>query len=325
MSTQTNVDGQQMANKKNGRYPRTDARYWRSKLMKPVNGRGQVSPFYSARIAYAGRRERFPLETGNKEEGADLARKIFTTVKDRGWDEALANFKKKTEKHAGTVGAYIALVEKHAKLGARTRVSYAKCFRCIVAGTMGIDAGNRFDARGGGRERWLEKVDAVRLDQLTPAKITAWQKAQVEAAGKSPAAIARRKTTVNSKIRNARALFSKKILAAPDFVESIELPKLLPFDGVTPEAKDSTNKKFESTGIDLEAIISAARDELEGAPADAPPAERTSKVEAWKVLLLAFFGALRRKEIDTLLWDQIDFYRASDHDQGDRLLFAKDR
>ena len=53
---------------------------------------------------------------------------------------------------------------------------YARAFRKIVSDIFGIDGGNaKYDYRTGGREAWLNKVNRIKLSQITPEKIQKWR------------------------------------------------------------------------------------------------------------------------------------------------------
>src|SRR3954471_13643091 len=68
-------------------FPKTDSRYWKDKLFKRTNDEWQVQ------VAYAGRQERFPLKTANKDTGAANARDIYFSLNAAGWEATLAKFK----------------------------------------------------------------------------------------------------------------------------------------------------------------------------------------------------------------------------------------
>jgi integrase len=100
--------------------------------------------------------------------------------------------------------------------------------------------------------------------------------------------------TVNSLIRNAKALLGKKVLP---FIENrLLIPRPLPFDGVPLEKGPSL--RYVSK-VDAYAILARARRDLAA----------TDK-EAYKVLILALVCGLRRSEIDHLLWRAFDFTRS---------------
>ena len=96
-------------------------------------------------------------------------------------------------------------------------------------------------------------------------------------------------TSCNSTLRQARSLFGKKIAR---FVPLAEPP---PFQHV--EFFPRQSAKYFSR-IDAKALLTRARDEL--VESDSP---------AFLVVLIALAAGLRKGEIDTLCWHQIDFER----------------
>ncbi|MFT3990663.1 MAG: hypothetical protein QM680_04560 [Luteolibacter sp.] len=115
--------------------------------------------------------------------------------------------------------------------------TYVKAFRRIVSEIKDITEERKFDSIGGGTARWRERVDAVALDSITPVDILAWKNAKLRAAEADLLAKRRTTVTVNSTIRNAKALFGRKIL--PFLEQTLRLPDPLPFDGVTLEKSPS--------------------------------------------------------------------------------------
>lgn len=77
----------------------------------------------------------------------------------------------------------------------------------------------------------------------------------------------------------------------------IQLPSPLPFEGVKLFPRAETTSSRYASVIDPGEILKAAMDELEEQP------------EQLKILLLALIAGLRRSEIDTLQWSQVDFDR----------------
>ena len=104
----------------------------------------------------------------------------------------------------------------------------------------------------------------------------------------------RASASANSFLRRARALFSERIRAAILKELGIE-PLASPFNGVE-LAREASHKHFST--VDIERLIEAARVELAGADP-----------EAFKVIVLAFFLGLRRREIDLLEWTSFDWQR----------------
>jgi len=160
-------------------------------------------------------------------------------------------------------------------------------FRRILSDAFKVDAGNeRFDYRTGGRERWIEKVHAIVLAEVTPARIAEWKRGFLARAGSSPIKQRAARTSVNSFLRQAKSLFAPKLLK---HIEGrLELPSPLPFEGVDFEKRQSMRYR---SGFDVSKLIETAQAEL----ASAWP-------QQFKIFLLATFAGLRRGEIDLLEW-----------------------
>jgi integrase len=235
-------------------------------------------------LQHGGIRKALSLETPLKAAAAARARDTYLAVIAGGW-EALKP-EKKEHAHTGlTVGRFLAELAQKADLKPKTLEGYAIAFRLIVAGICGIEGDTRkYDHRGGGRARWLERIHAVRLDAITPARVQEWKRAFLARAGKDPVALRSARTSCNSFLRRAKSLF------APSAVKhlSLQLPAPLPFDGIAFEPRQSA--RYRST-IDPEALTLAASEELAGK--DEP---------VFLAFLLALGAGLRRGEIDRLEW-----------------------
>jgi integrase len=131
----------------------------------------------------------------------------------------------------------------------------------------------------------------VKLESIKPADIVAWKNRRLRDAEGDPLTKRRAIVTVNSLIRNSKALFGKKIL--PFIENDFVIPRPLPFDGVTLEKPPSM--RYVSR-MDPYAILASAKEEL-----------AESDQEAFKVMILALVCGLRRSEIDNLLWRAFDF------------------
>lgn len=256
------------------------------------------------RLFHEGREGWFNLGTPNQATAAAKARDIFVHLKANGWDATLAQFKSGPA-HAPnkmTVGAYLAAVNATNRIEPRTFLNYENCLRSICAGTFGIrDSADKFDYRAGGNKAWREKIDAIRLERLTPDRVRQWQKDFVAAAGKSPAAIVSARRTVNSYVRCARSLFSaKRKNGQPSLLDDAlkrlhgaTLPSPLPFTDVG--LFEAGSMKYKSK-IDVRALVAAAKNEL-----------KVEVPECYKVFLLALFAGMRRAEIDGCEWRMVDF------------------
>jgi integrase len=272
--------------------PKTDVRYWNSKLFKPWytrDGQRFELDTYAIKIQTRGRRETFNLGTPNKAAAAARAREIYLFLAANGWDATKEKFKPKSEvalKTHATVGQFLAELKAKADLKPKTLESYAIAFRKILSDAFKVDAGTeRFDYRTAGRDRWIEKVHAIRLADVTPGRIVEWKRAFLARAGASPIKQRTARISVNSFLRRAKSLFAPKVLK---HIEAVKLPSPLPFEGVDFEKRQSMRYR---SGFDVEKLIGKAQAELAGA-----------WPEQFKIFLLATFAGLRRGEIDLLEW-----------------------
>jgi hypothetical protein len=283
------------------KHGKADVRYWEVKLFHDGytrEGKRVVSPDWSVRIQHAGRREAFALGTPNKAAGAAKAKSIFQTLKGAGWEEALLRYKPESVRprilHV-TVGDLLREVERVAGIRPKTMSDYSKALRKIVADVFNIDGGReKFNPHTGGRQKWIEKIDAVRLADLTPEKVQAWKLRFLKRADADPVSQRRARISVNSLLRQAKSLLSKNVMR---FLP-LKLPEPLPFTGVAFEARQSM--RYHSV-VDVEKLIGEAQLELAGGDGDKP--------DQFKVLLLSLCAGLRRNEIDKLEWTAFDFHK----------------
>jgi integrase len=290
--------GQEVAKlEKKKSFAKSDVRYWNPRLFKNSfthGGQRQETTDWCIRIARNGRRETFNLESPNKEDAAKAAQRIYLSIVAKGWEQALAEFKPTiTKKCAGSdIGTLITVCKKLSSRRPETLDAYVKALRRIVAGAFEIEDGRKFDAFMGGRAAWVKQIDCTPIAELTPSKVQAW-KNRFLAKAKTHQERNRAVVTVNSLLRNAKALLSKKLL--PFIREEIELPSPLFFEGVTAEKEPLLRYK---SRIDAAEILRSAKAELE-----------IANPEAYKLLLLTLVFGLRRSEADTLLWAQFDFHK----------------
>jgi integrase len=282
------------------RFSKTDHRYWISKVFKAVGireGKRLESSIWSVRLQHESGRTTFPLDTGNREAAAARARDIYLFLRANGWEQTLQEFKNKSPicesetKSDATLGEFLEELKRVADLKPKTLESYAIAFRTIVSQIFRIHGGKeRFDYRGGGRQKWIARIHAVLLADISPAKVQKWKREFLGRAGADPMKLRTAKTSVNSLIRRSKSLF------APDttkHLQSIRLPSPLPFAGVSFEPRVS--QRYQSS-IDIERLIAAARTELQ-----------KDKPELFKAFVLATFCGLRRLEIDRLTWGAFHF------------------
>lgn len=289
------------------RVGKSHADYWAPRLRKrnyEWDGKTIEVPEWQIRIAHLGRREWFNTGTANKVNAAEKARKIYLSLISKGWQPTLQEFKPDMvlSKDGATVGEFLDQVKAVSGLKPGTFEIYAKKFRSLIAGAFGIDGGKaKHDYVNGGYRVWLDKVQQVRLERLTPEKVNDWKVRELKAASKSPLHLKHASVTIRSILLSSKALFSPKIRKHL----TLRLPSPLPFDGVSlPEAGKSRYK----SQVDPAVILTAAQRELaEGIHGkDQPPNPRP---ELYKILLLALGAGLRRDEIDKLQWKQIQWHK----------------
>ena len=280
--------GKPVANQPTRGVGKNDSRYWFSRIFRPINDRGEASPHYAMRLQMHGRRIAFSLGTGNKDAAARSAAKIYTDFLTLGVEGALARYRpKRPTEHIVTVGEWIEAATSVASVNAATFALYAAALRKIVGDMIRVKRNKkRFGPKGGGARAYRKAVDAAPLSVLTPEAIQKWRLAYVKRAN-TPAEQRSRMTSCNSTLKQARSLFGKKIVR---FVSS---PEPRPFEHV--EFFPRQSAKYFSR-IDAKALLTQARDEL--AESDSP---------AFLVVLLALAAGLRKGEIDTLSWHQVDF------------------
>lgn len=308
MALQNSKSGTEMAQsgtEKKARLGKTHQDYWPSKLRKrwyEWEGKTVEIPNWQVRIAHLGRREWFNLGTPNKAAAAATARNIYISLVANGWQSTLAKYKPDMllSGDVATVGAYLQQVKAQSGLRQVTFEIYARKFRTLVAGLFNIDGGSeKFDYVNGGRAKWLERINRVRLDKLTSDRIENWKTACLkEAEKKNPLAYKQTKTTLNSIIRGSKALFTADITKKI----SAKLPSPLPLRDV--ENVSVERSRYKST-FNVNALLTAANHELARSAGEDAEENR----ECFKIFLLAIGAGLRRDEIDTLSWLQIDWTR----------------
>jgi hypothetical protein len=85
---------------------------------------------------------------------------------------------------------------------------YFSAFRLIVAESFGIDGTKqKYDNLAGGRNRWLERVEQVRLAAMTPERVQRWKVAFLKHAGTDPVKVRTARTSVNSLLRKASGTY----------------------------------------------------------------------------------------------------------------------
>lgn len=282
---------------RSGPVSKTHVNYWKKHLLRNSFTRDgelhEVAEF-CVKIQHLGRRQTFSLGTDHRETAATKAREIYLTIIAKGWDAAqtLFNPGMLVRKDDPTLGEFFAEVQAKAGLSAKTFRNYASAFRTIASASAPKLANDqsKYDYRGGGQQQWLTRVDAIKLSAMTPDRVQQWKLTHIKKAGTSLSAQVTARRTVNSYIRCARSLFSKRVLK---FVK-VRLPTTLPFEGI--ELEQNVGDMRYKSKIKAKALVDAAKEEL-----------RAAFPESYKAFLLGLFCGLRRSEIDLLEWTAMDW------------------
>jgi integrase len=257
-------------------------------------GRSSHVPCFVIRIKQGRHRKHFQLKAG-LEESAVMAKEILDRLRLDGWAKVVELYRPKDGRKVSdlTVGEYLELLAQHCELTPETLEDYSRCLRRIVGEMMNFKHSGA-EKYSGGRapSEWRTKVDKVALDQITPSAVVRWRTKYVRdrvAAGKKQECV---EHTANSAIRNARSLFSKRLLQGLKLaVPTLSLPNPLPFDGVLLLKEHESDFFYHST-IDASELIRKAFNELHR--------------EELVIFVLAIGGGLRRKEIDNLEWSRVN-------------------
>ena len=245
---------------------------------------------------FRGRRVSITTRKSDKQTAARVAAGIYNDLVALGVDATLVKHSASTvpskEDRVTTIGEWIAAAKKVSAANEATFTAYARALRTIVGGIAELKKNKkRFGPKKGGSTKYREAIDAMSLEALSPEALQKWRLAYVKKA-KNPAQERSAKNSCNSLIRQARSLFAEKIVR---FLSLLRLPEPAPFHKV--EFYERQNTKYFSK-IDAPSIVLAANSEL--AKLDR---------EAFLAFLLAIGAGLRRSEIDTLCWHQIDTKR----------------
>ena len=290
-------------------FSKTDRRYWKDRVelrTRVTRGIVYTDEDYSVQIQFHGKRQRFPLGTPNKAAAQEQAAQIYRAVVSVGWEGTLAKYggakhqvRKANEQRGDSLGALIAAFREVSPARSSSQEAYTKAIRSIYAELNQVGVQSKHRSAGKDKGSWQQQVDALLISSVTPEMVTKWRRASI-AEAKTESATRNITTTINSKIRNAKALFSRRCL--DQIAKNVNLPAILPFQGV--RLDNTMLPKYESR-LDASGILAAAKLELKNADPS-----------AYCVLLLALNCGLRRAEIDNLLWDSVDLVAGVLHVEG---------
>ena len=277
----------QLPNQKTGGVGKNSANYWKARIFKPVNDRGEASPHFAMQLQFKGRRLSFGLRTSNKEAAALRAAGIYSDLLTLGVEVALAKHRPTKREDVSTLGAWIEAARLVFDKSPTTFAAYARAARNIAADILKVERTKKRFGRKGGTFR--QQADLTPVSLFTERAVQEWKIRYVkERGGSNPARQRAARISCNSALRSARSLFQDDIakhLPALDMEER-------PFAKVDFYPRESM--KYHSK-IDPTILLGKARNDL-----------GEKRPEAFKILLLALGAGLRRGEIDRLLWRQIN-------------------
>jgi len=313
--------------------------FWKSRLRRRTyrgtDGLLHDVPEWQVKLFRDGKQRWVNLGTANKDDAAKEARDTWVKLQSLGWESV----RPAKEKIANpNVGQFLEAVRAEADIAPATFEIYAKKFRRLVAGAFGIrDDKSKHDYAGGGYDRWLARVHAVRFSRLSARSIQRWKTRYIAAAAGNPLKERQARRTVASVLRSSKALFASKVvsklhleLPSPIPLADVEVPRtsvaayvskvdpMLLFQQAQRELSEPTQEILEravqeptrpkrTRKTPRKRAWNAGPEALANRHARAIERERYHRQQAFRAFCLALFAGLRRDEIDTLTWKQIDF------------------
>jgi|GEM_PF-4435003 len=292
--------------------PKTDPRYWQSRVQKvsiklpPQSAKDEwISPSFSVRLHLKGERHLITLSATTKKEAAKEALDTWLAIKHGGWSAAnqlkrrslpapeLESADPETApiKAAGaTIGSLIECYKTAVGGRPQTQTAYFVALRALAAGVLDIPKTKSLD------KSRVEKIDAIPLAHLTRERIEKWKTKQSAACTTTS-----HERSLKSRLVNARSVFNAKALEAFNEIHGTSFES--PFLGIK-MPKTSTEGHFRK--VKLELLLRVAESQL--AKSSDP-----NEFEQWKIILLISSAGLRRAEVDNLYWEDIDLENALIH------------
>lgn len=302
-------------------------------------------PEWQVQLARDGRQRWIQLGTANKITAARLARDAWLKLKTQGWEAVKPERERIVDATVGefldTVRAEADLLPVTFGIYAR------KFRRLVAGVMRIDGGRAKHDHYGNGYKDWLARINAVKLSRLTPDAVQRWKTRYIAAASTNPLKERRTRRTVASVLRSSKALFAEKIVSKlhmdlpdPLPLAGVDIPRatssqyvskiepLLLFQQAEREMLSPTDEMLRtSVEAALNKVESAKHEKRQRALkegnkmrawspgpelrekwiAEGIERERDQQPEMFKAFCLALFAGLRRDEIDTLTWKQIDF------------------
>lgn len=327
------VESRSEVGQRSSRLAKTHEDYWKARLrrrnFRAADGSSREVPEWQVKLFRDRRQLWVNLETANKDAAARKARDLWMQLKINGWDA----IKPRREQIVDpTVGEFLAAVRAEADLHPATFEIYAKKFRRLVVGTLGIESDRKkHDYATGGYDAWLARVESTKLSRINAEAVQRWKTRHLSGAAASPIGEKRARRTIASILRSSKALFAPRILQklhitlpTPLPLAGVDLPRIAPSPYISRIEPiilfQQAQRELEAPTPELLRIdVLAREDELpprkrfedaltkERRIAKAIDQERIRRRQMFRVFCLGLFAGLRRDEIDTLIWRQLDF------------------
>ena len=165
--------GKQVANQIRGVSGKNSANYWKARIFKPVNDRGEQSPHFSMKIQFRGKRVAFTLGTSNQEAAAMRAAAIYGDLLTLGVDGTLAKHRPTKREDVSTLGAWIEAARLVFDKSQTTFDAYARAARNIAADILEVERTKKRFGRKGGTFR--QQADLTPVSIFTERAVQEWK------------------------------------------------------------------------------------------------------------------------------------------------------
>lgn len=173
-------------------------------------------------------------------------------------------------------------------LSPKTVANNTNAIRHIAAGILKLPKLGRNQTKAQQQE-WRKKTGKFLISSLTNERVEQFRQRELKAVKDDFQQLGATTTTLNSYIRSARSIFSKKLLA---HYQDLSLPDFIPFHDI-PQLPEPSHRY--RSKIDVAQLILSASQEL-----------KQDDPVCWIIFLLAIGVGLRSNEIDKLMIEQID-------------------
>jgi integrase len=219
-----------------------------------------------------------------------MAAKLYSAIRARGWDAALAEFdpERAKERLAVTIGDVTAAI-RAAGLRPATTSSYDRSLRWWAARALDMKAGKK-QYGPTGSAAYRKKAETLSLDAIRPEFVRGIIARRLSETAGDVMADRSARTTLATYLRCAKAAIQTAENAG------LKMPSPRPFEGV--EAPKGSKAPAYKSVFAAPELLKMAKDELSA-----------SNGNAYACICLALGAGLRRGEIANLTWRHVDAQR----------------